>query len=137
MKATIINDSEISELKVSSLPTRPTAPKAVGGMGYGAREMKEAFDRLPLFIAERFNSLIEDIEATGAESLAGAIKTGRKDSHTLYDLFEDIKNGELSAYLLINGAGLSTYLLKLREDIDLIKENLELDEKTKEDACQE
>jgi hypothetical protein len=49
--------------KISSLPTRPTAPTAFGGKGYSATEMKEAFDRLPLYVAERLNSLIDDIES--------------------------------------------------------------------------
>ena len=57
-----ITDSEISELKISSLPSRPTAPPSFGGRGYTAKEMKEAFDRLPLFIIERLNSLIDDVE---------------------------------------------------------------------------
>lgn len=137
MKAKLINDSEISELKVSSLPTKPTAPRAMGGMGYGAREMKEAFDKLPLFIIERFNALIEDVEATGSDSLAGSIKTGIKDSHTLYDLFCDIESGELANYLTVHGQGLCTYLSALREDIDLIKKRLLFDEADKEDICQE
>jgi hypothetical protein len=58
-----ITESEIEELKISSLPTRPTAPTAFGGKGYSATEMKEAFDRLPLYVAERLNSLIDDIES--------------------------------------------------------------------------
>ena len=57
-----ILDSEIESLKVSSLPTRPTAPTAFGGSGYTASEMKAAFDRLPLRIIEGFNSLLTEIE---------------------------------------------------------------------------
>ena len=135
MKATLINDSEISELKVSSLPTKPTAPRAMGGMGYGAREMKEAFDKLPLFIIERFNALIEDIGNTGTDSLAGAIRTGIKDSHTLYDLFEDVESGVLATYLTVHGQGLSSYLLEMKADIDLIKKSLGLENAEKEDIC--
>ena len=56
-----ITESEIEELKISSLPSRPTAPPSFGGKGYTAKEMKEAFDKLPLFIIERLNSLIDDI----------------------------------------------------------------------------
>ncbi len=56
-----ISDAEIEELKISNLPTRPTAPEHYGGAGYTARDMKAAFDRLPLFIVERLNSLIEDV----------------------------------------------------------------------------
>ena len=137
MKATLIKDSEISELKVSSLPTKPTAPRAMGGMGYGAREMKEAFDRLPLFIVEWLNSLIGDVEAIGEDSLAGAIRTGIKDSHTLCNLFDDVLSGELAAYLTVHGASLATYLAELRSDIDFIKKKLDLDTEGEEAVCQE
>ena len=75
MKAKKITEKEIKGLKVASLPTRPTAPASLGGKGYTAKEMKEAFDRLPTYIIERFNLLISDIEAVGEDSLAGAIKT--------------------------------------------------------------
>jgi hypothetical protein len=57
-----IYDSDISSLKVSSLPTRPTAPTAFGGKGYTATEMKEAFDKLPLYIIDHFNTLVGEIE---------------------------------------------------------------------------
>ena len=65
MKATKIFDSEIESLKISSLPTRPTAPTAFGGKGYTSAEMKAAFDMLPLFIISHFNDLVDDVE-TGA-----------------------------------------------------------------------
>ena len=61
MTTSKITDSEIESLKISSLPTRPTAPTAFGGQGYTATEMKEAFDKLPLKIIEEFNALIDDI----------------------------------------------------------------------------
>lgn len=60
MSSPLIEESEIKDLLVSSLPTRPTAPSAFGGKGYTVSEMKEAFDKLPLFIIEKFNSLIND-----------------------------------------------------------------------------
>lgn len=63
MNTNNITDSEIEELKVSNLPTRPTAPEYYGGANYTAKEMKMAFDRLPLFIIERLNSLIDDVAA--------------------------------------------------------------------------
>jgi hypothetical protein len=50
-------------LRIASLPTRPTAPTYLGGKGFTATEMKEAFDLLPSLIAERYNSLLEDIES--------------------------------------------------------------------------
>ncbi len=58
---TKILPSEIADLKIASLPTRPTAPTTFGGMGYSAADMKAAFDALPLFIIERLNALIDDV----------------------------------------------------------------------------
>ncbi len=63
MTTTKISASEISDLRISSLPSRPTAPVKNGGSGYTAADMKAAFDRLPLFIIERLNSLIDDVSA--------------------------------------------------------------------------
>ena len=61
MNTTKILDSEINDFKIASLPSRPTAPTAFGGKGYTSSEMKAAFDRLPLFIIERLNELIDDV----------------------------------------------------------------------------
>ena len=138
MKATVIKDSEISELKISSLPTRPTAPKSTGGAGYGAKEMKEAFDRLPLFIIERFNALLEDVSAIGEDSLAAAMKTGIRDGHTLSELFSDVTDGALAGYLIIGEKSLACHLLQIREDISELKAAVAaLAASGEEDVCQE
>lgn len=138
MKATLIKDSDISELKISSLPTKPTAPRSLGGMGYGAKEMKEAFDKLPMFIIEQFNALIGDVYALGEDSLAGAIPTGIKDGHTLKDLFTDIKNGELASYLFTSEQSLSTHVLQIKEEIRELSARLdEVVSSLKEEKCQE
>lgn len=71
MKTQKISESEISTLKVSSLPTRPTAPTSYGGRGYTSLEMKMAFDLLPLFIIERYNALIDEL--SGGEYLGEAL----------------------------------------------------------------
>ena len=64
MKATKITNADITPLRVSSLPSRPTAPKAYGGLGYTAAQMKSAFDAFPMFLANKFNALMTDITAT-------------------------------------------------------------------------
>ena len=75
-----ITDSEISERLVASLPTRPNSPTSFGGRGYSAAEMKSAFDRLGLLIAERFNALLDDIQSG---SLAAELRVG---DYTLEEL---------------------------------------------------
>lgn len=117
MNATKILDSEISSLKVASLPSRPTAPTAFGGKGYTASEMKAAFDRLPLFIVERFNQLIEDIGSVGEMSLAGGIPTGIYEDHTLAELFSDIKSGSLAGYMQVLGENLDNLLARILENV--------------------
>ena len=118
MRSTKITEGDINDKKVASLPTRPTAPAAFGGRGYTAKELKEAFDLLPLFLVERFNLLIEDINGDGGEGIADAIKTSITPTHTLRELFEDIKNGSFTAYLAGPEGSVAEYLLKLREDVD-------------------
>lgn len=113
MNATKITDGELCEAKISSLPTRPTSPTAYGGRGYTATEMKEAFDRLPLLLAERYNLLLDDISALGGGSLADSVPTGLSEEHTLSDLFGDIENGNLASYLKVGNATLYSILNRL------------------------
>lgn len=113
MNATKITDGELNEAKVASLPTRPTAPTAYGGRGYTATEMKAAFDRLPLLLAERYNLLIDDISSLGDGSLAGSVPTGLSEEHTLADLFGDIENGNLASYLKVGDGSLYSILNRL------------------------
>lgn len=126
MKVTKITNGDIADKTVASLPTRPTLPSAFGGRGLSASEVKEAFDKLPLYIVEKFNGLIDDIRGENGGSIADAIPTGIQDSHTLLELFEDIKNGSFAAYLAVEGGTLAEYLFKLRADIDAIAASLKL-----------
>ena len=125
MKTKRIENREIENLRISSLPTRPTAPKSLGGVGYTSKEMKEAFDKLPLFIIERFNTLLEDVALVGEDSLAASIPTGIRENHTLSNLFGDIKSGELASYLTVFGESLFTGIANMRSDIDDINKKLE------------
>lgn len=112
-----ITEEEIKELSVSSLPTRPTAPKAFGGRGYTSSDMKEAFDRLPHLLCERFNALIEDIFSTDPESLSFSIPTGIFEEHTLGNLFAEITSGEAAAYFKVGELSLAEKILDLEERI--------------------
>ena len=120
MKSQKITDSEINDKKVASLPTRPTAPAAFGGKGYTATELKEAFDSLPLFLVEKYNSLIADICGEDGGSITDAVKTGISDTHTLAELFLDIVNGSFITYLAAPNGTVAEYLIKLRADVDKI-----------------
>ena len=133
MKAKKIQTSDVADILIASLPSRPTAPKSLGGMGYGAAEMKHAFDRLPLYVAERYNELISDIKSFGDDSLAAAIPTGIKNGHTLHSLFEDIESGELATYFSFLGKSLLSHFITVYAELDAIKSRLrELEKKEAE-----
>lgn len=122
----ILNE-DIKELKVSSLPTRPTAPSSFGGKGYTSAEMKAAFDKLPLYIVERFNELISLIVGEGEESIADSIPTGIREGHTLADLLRDIRSGELSSYLSVYGSSLLERIERLVSDVGNLKRDMGTD----------
>jgi len=118
MKATAITDAEIADKLVSSLPTRPTAPAAFGGRGYSAKEMKEAFDALPLFIRDRLNLLLENIESEGTDSIAHSIPTGIRTGHTLADLFEEIRSGAILSTITVNGESFYSLMSRIKAHLD-------------------
>lgn len=124
MNTTKILQTEIDEVSVASLPPRPTSPILRGGLGYTSVDMRAAFDRLPLLIIERLNTLISDIESG---SIAEVISTGIDEEHTLNTLFSDIKNGNLASYLDVGGKSLATALAELREAVGLNKEESEVE----------
>lgn len=123
-----ILDSEIHDLKIASLPKRPTAKSAYGGEGYTAQEMKAAFDKLPMFLVERINSLIEDIESEGEGKISESIKTGLYELHTLANFFDDVKNGNLASYLTVGDRSLLEAISGIQESIAEIKGHLGLTE---------
>lgn len=115
---------EISDIKVSSLPSRPTAPTAFGGKGYTAAQMKAAFDRLPLFIIERFNMLLDDISSVGDGSISAEIPTGIGDGHTLCQFFTDIESGELAKYLSLGDMTLDEFITAANEKSAIFEEQI-------------
>lgn len=126
MNTTKILDSEINDLKISSLPSRPTAPTAFGGKGYTSAEMKAAFDKLSLFIIERFNMLLDDVCSEGEGSLADDIPTGISDGHSLSSLFRDIVSGDLPLYLSMGDESLSQMKERLAEENAVLLEKITL-----------
>ena len=120
-----ITEEEIADMKISSLPTRPNAPTSLGGRGYTASDMKAAFDTLPLYIIERLNSLIDELQSPDYTSIASDIKTGIcGDDHSLHDLFNDIIDGSIFEYFDYLGTPLGVFLETLRRDVDYIAERL-------------
>ena len=125
MQSKKISESEVRSLKVSSLPTRPTAPAAFGGNGSSATEMKAAFDRFPEFILEKLNLLIDDLLKEGDASYVGSFKTGITGTHTLKRFFNELVNGGVANYLMVNGQTLQDNLNLIKSDLESIKRRLE------------
>lgn len=121
-----INEGEIAPLRIASLPTRPTAPAAFGGKGYTSVEMKAAFDKLPLLIIERFNSLIDDIES--GEILKSIPTSELAEIETLFSLITGIKSGELANALTVLGSPLATVIAQILSDISEIKKKVGMEE---------
>ena len=115
-----ILESEYESLRVSSLPSRPTASSAFGGRGYTAAQLKEAFDQLPLLLVERFNALIDDIGKTGADSLADCIPTGLENEHTLAQFFDDVQSGTLATYLQVDDQSLFDRLNEIKNQMNAL-----------------
>lgn len=118
MKAQTILTEDIEALKVSSLPNRPTAPEEYGGVGFSAKQMKEAFDALPLYIIERFNELIDDIVTEGEDSISHVIKVGLGEEVSLYDFADWFYDGRILSFIPYGGTTLADFLDALRNDVD-------------------
>ena len=124
LTVTKITDADIRDLLISSLPSRPTAPTSFGGAGYTAKDMKAAFDRLPLYIIGRFNALLEDIAREGEGGVSESILTGISDGHSLKELFSDIRSGEFANYLTVLGKSLAEVILELEEELSALEGSL-------------
>ena len=90
-----ITQKEQNDNAVSSLPTRPGASTAFGGRGYTPAQIKNAFDRLPLLLCERYNDLVASLaNGTLTEEVITSL-----DGKTLAGVLADIKSGEFASYL--------------------------------------
>ena len=117
MKSKKITAEEAATLAISALPTRPTAATSYGGAGYTSKEMKEAFDKLPMLIIERLNALIDDM--TSGE-IADAIPTKHHNLPTLAALINGIDSGALAASLTVGSETLVAAISSLRADVNMI-----------------
>ena len=120
-----ITQESIQKLRVSSLPTRPSSPSSAGGAGYSSYDIKCAFDALPMYIIEKYNELVASLHSVGDSALSAEIYTGLEEGHTLSQLFYDIKNGNLAAYMSVGEFTLATELAQLREKIKELEERIE------------
>lgn len=114
-----ISDTEALKAGVRSLPNHPSGNSMYGQGTYSAENLKEAFDALPNLIRERYNELADSInDSTNAKTgILKQIKTGISDGHTLYDLMNDIFNGQLAEYMNAGGNGLTSTLYYLQGQI--------------------
>lgn len=121
MYASKITDTEISNNRIASLPTRPNASVAFGGKGYSATEMKMAFDKLPLIIIDRFNTLLDDIRRTDEDALIASIPTGIAPEHSLQKMMLEIPSGEFAGYLKVGEESLATAIANIYAEIEALK----------------
>ena len=118
-----ITATELHESSIATLPSRPSLPSLYSGRSLGAKELREAFDKLPHLLAERFNALIESLglyrEGEALENFAEALATGLSEGHSLADLFDDVKSGALCEYMSADGERtLGEVLASLSERLD-------------------
>jgi len=118
-----ITAKELHEHSIATLPSRPSLPSLYSGRSLSAKELREAFDKLPHLLAERFNGLIESLglykEGEALDSFSEALATGIREGHSLSDLFADIKNGALCEYMSADGEHtLAQVLASLSERLD-------------------
>ncbi len=128
MISKVIFPDEYEALKVSSLPSNPTAGVKYGGLGYNSNQMKAAFDALPVFIIEKFNRLLDDITTDPKISISGELRTGISQAPRLSDIFEDITNGQLASYLKVGESSLATQIAEIKDSIMQLKAILGVEE---------
>ena len=119
-----ISDTEINERLIANLPTRPNAPTSMGGRGYGAAELKAAFDALPTLVAERYNELIADLTNEAGSEVIRSAHTGT-EGETVGMLLDGMKDGTLLDKILIDGEILSYYLRALKAEISELRSLIE------------
>ena len=130
MSISKILNAELEESTVSSLATRPSSPSLYGGRTLSAKELRAAFDKLPLLLVERFNALIDALglytdEARSA-SLAALVATGIAKGHSLEELFADITSGRFSTYLSLDGdASLSEAFTACKAELTAFSKTLD------------
>ena len=94
-----ITEDEVRALWVQRLSDTPNRGGKFGTAGLSAREVKAAYDALPLRIVEAFNELVDTVEEGRLAELIPAA-----EGRSLAAFFRDVTSGELAAYLTADGA---------------------------------
>lgn len=112
-----ITQAKIASLGVQSLADRPNASSQYGVGGLTAFQLKGAFDKLAIFLAERIN-LIQSVLAS--EKACEYILIKREDGKeiTLSDFFVSILDGELAKFFKLHPNFTSNDLMSIQEIIN-------------------
>lgn len=92
-----ITNTQIQGLGVQALATRPNDAARYGEGGLSAEQLKRKFDRLPEFIIDKVNELIDILTSSGDKDVRDYIKIGLNDGiNTLADFVCSITDGKLA-----------------------------------------
>ena len=86
-----ITEDEVRALWVQRLSDTPNRGGKFGTAGLSAREVKAAYDALPLRIVEAFNELVDTVEEGRLAELIPAA-----EGRSLAAFFRDVTSGELA-----------------------------------------
>ena len=102
-----ITADKIYEHSMERVANRPTAPSRFGTGGLSPAQLKARYDQLPLAAIDKINELIDKIKA-GADGdtilkyMLTPIPGDDDDTpRTLYELLQDITNGNVATYLTL------------------------------------
>lgn len=118
-----ITEAQIRSKGVQSLADRPNASSQYGEGGLTAAQLKAAFDRLAIYLAEKIN-IIQS--ALSAEDAPEYIRIGGEDGAevTLDDLLKSITNGNLASNIMLYSSATDSDLKSLQVIINLIAKGI-------------
>jgi hypothetical protein len=110
----LITEEEIANNSVKKLANRPSSPSRYGESRLTAEEVKEAFDKLPRLIAQRYNTLISQIRQYGGDEIITTAYDGNRKS--LNEIFSELESGLFANALKCakGGESLSVFYEKMR-----------------------
>ncbi len=134
-----ITDAQIASKGVISLSDRPNALQQYGGEGLSPAALKQRFDKLAAFIAERFNEIADDLSGTDAaeyihiallDGLLVNSKLERIDEASLNDLVESMLSGAFAADIIkvfpsitaVQAVSLQALINSIAKDISVLQE---------------